>query len=316
MSDGRTSWWPKDSAWWRREHVVALGVEFGPDGPAVLDWLSCEAKAQNDGGWVKAGVLSCSRGCFVEAVTVGHVLSRAVALGALDDFTRADGRFTARISGWRKDNERGQAAVRKAAQRDREAAESPARADDPASTEPVTPRDESRSVTRNHVNRTRQNKRTTTPQPPRAGEPTSRDLASPENGLLSRPSLTPPAAPAGERRSDLAKHRKAVGEWRRDLVAWATSTAAAPTVEEQRLADAVVNAARSLPESPMSVQLVESVHAHRGDDGFLVLGVAGAVSGTSLGERYGRIIGAALPAGMRWQLIDCGCDLDRLAAAA
>jgi len=122
MSDGRTVWLPKDAAWWRREYVVALGEEFGADGPAVLDWLACEAKAQNDGGRVKTGIRSCARGCFVDAVTVGHVLSRAVALGALDDFEESDGRFVARISGWKADNERGTAAARKAAQRAKSAA--------------------------------------------------------------------------------------------------------------------------------------------------------------------------------------------------
>ena len=120
--DGRTVWWPKDAAWWRREHVVELGEEFGPAGPAVLDWLSCEAKSQNDGGWVKAGVRSCARGCFVEAVTVSHVLSRAVTVGALDEMEQADGRFRCRISGWAADNTRGNAAMRKQAQREKEAA--------------------------------------------------------------------------------------------------------------------------------------------------------------------------------------------------
>lgn len=120
--DGRTVWWPKDAAWWRREHVVELGEEFGPAGPVVLDWLSCEAKSQNDGGWVKAGVRSCARGCFVEPVTVSHVLSRAVAIGALDEMEQADGRFRCRISGWAADNTRGGAAMRKQAQREKEAA--------------------------------------------------------------------------------------------------------------------------------------------------------------------------------------------------
>ncbi|MDO8187231.1 hypothetical protein Q5424_09285 [Conexibacter sp. JD483] len=137
MSDGRTVWWPKDSAWWRREHVVELGEEFGPAGPAVLDWLTCEAKAQNDGGRVKAGLRSCARGAFVEADLVDRVLLRAAALGALDDYVRADGRFTARISGWEQDNERGRAAFRKARQRERDGA--------------VTDRDVSRPVTPGHA---------------------------------------------------------------------------------------------------------------------------------------------------------------------
>lgn len=120
MTDGRTIWWPKDSAWWRREYIVALGEEFGADGPAVLDWLSCEAKAQNDGGNVKAGIRTCSRGTFVDAATVSHVLSRAVTLGALHDLEEDDGRFRCRISGWAKDNDRGRAAVRQAKRRSTE----------------------------------------------------------------------------------------------------------------------------------------------------------------------------------------------------
>jgi hypothetical protein len=120
VSDGRTVWWPKDAAWWRREHVVALGEEFGPAGPAVVDWLTCEAKAQNDGGWVKAGVRSCARGAFVDVDVVGAVLARAAALGALDDYELAGGRVSARISGWAQDNERGRAAFRKAQQRERD----------------------------------------------------------------------------------------------------------------------------------------------------------------------------------------------------
>lgn len=151
MSDGRTVWWPKDSAWWRRETVVELGEEFGPAGPAVLDWLSCEAKAQNDGGRVKAGVRSCARGVFCDAATVSHVLSRAVALGALDDYEEAAGRFTARISGWRKDNERGQAAARKAAERERRSAGNPDATGDHTHAHLVTDRDSSRPVTPGHL---------------------------------------------------------------------------------------------------------------------------------------------------------------------
>lgn len=137
MSDGRTVWWPKDAAWWRREWVVTLGEEFGPAGPAVVDWLTCEAKAQHDGGRVKAGIRSCARGAFVDVATVGAVLTRAAELGALDDYDDADGRFTARISGWEQDNERGRAAFRKARQRERDQ-------------EGVTGRDLSRPVTPGH----------------------------------------------------------------------------------------------------------------------------------------------------------------------
>jgi hypothetical protein len=135
MSHGRTVWWPKDSAWWRRENVVTLGEEFGAAGPAVLDWLSCEAKSQNDGGFVKAGIRSCARGCFVDAVTVSHVLSRAVTLGSLDEYDEREGRFSCRISGWEADHRRGNAAFRKQTQREKTDAS----------------HTESRSVTKCHV---------------------------------------------------------------------------------------------------------------------------------------------------------------------
>ena len=120
---GRTYWWAKDSAWWRRERIVELGEEFGADGPAVIDWLCCEAKAQNDGGRVKTGVRSISRGSFVDPVTVGHVVSRSVTLGLLDDYEPASGRFVCRISGWKADQERALATSRKAAERERKAQE-------------------------------------------------------------------------------------------------------------------------------------------------------------------------------------------------
>lgn len=128
MSDGRTVWWGKDAGWWRRERIVELGEEFGPGGPAVVDWLTCEAKVQNDGGYVKSGQKSIARGVFMDAVTVGHVLSRAVALGLLDEFEEDAGLFTCRISGWRVEQERYLAANRKANQR----AKNPIDPDDPS----------------------------------------------------------------------------------------------------------------------------------------------------------------------------------------
>lgn len=145
--EGRTFWWAKDAGWWRRELIVALGEEFGPLGPAVIDWLSCEAKAQNDAGRVKSGPRSLARGVFSDVETVSHVLSRSVTLGLLDDFEERDGRFTCRVSGFQADQERGRAAARKAAQRDRERGDSPANAEDPDDDLGVTGRDMSRSVT-------------------------------------------------------------------------------------------------------------------------------------------------------------------------
>ena len=139
MSDGRTVWWAKDAAWWRRERVVELGEEFGSAGPAVIDWLACEAKSQNAGGRVKAGPRTVARGCFVDVVTVCHVLSRAVSLGLLDDYIEDAGRFECRISGWGAEQERVKAAQRKAEQRTR----------NPMN--PGDPSPKSRSVTVSHV---------------------------------------------------------------------------------------------------------------------------------------------------------------------
>jgi hypothetical protein len=124
VSEGRTVWWAKDAAWWRREYIVALGEEFGPLGPAIVDWLAGEAKAQNDAGRVKTGYRSLARGCFADdLVTVRHAVSRAVALGALDDLVEDGERFTCRISGWKSEQDRALAARRKAESRARKAYE-------------------------------------------------------------------------------------------------------------------------------------------------------------------------------------------------
>lgn len=120
MSNGRTYWWAKDAGWWRREWIVELGLEFGADGPAVIDWLACEAKSQNDGGRVSAGVKTVSRGCFVDVVTVSHILSHAVTLGLLEEHESREGRFTCRISGWKVEQDRFDARSRKADQRARQ----------------------------------------------------------------------------------------------------------------------------------------------------------------------------------------------------
>lgn len=130
--------------------MVELGEEFGSDGPAVLDWLSCEAKAQNDGGWVKGGHKSVARGCFVDVVTVGHVLSHASQIGALDELSGENGRFSCRISGWQADHERGRAAVRKAEERARREGLSSAPEPDPGDGQAVTDGDLSQVVTPSH----------------------------------------------------------------------------------------------------------------------------------------------------------------------
>jgi hypothetical protein len=148
VSAGRTIWWPKDTAWWRREWIVDLGEEFGSAGPSVIDWLSCEAKVQDDGGRVRTGVKSVARGSFVDLVTVGHVLSQAVTIGLLEDFEGGVGRFECRISGWTADNERGSATLRKRKQRDGESRSTEPDSPDSAS---VTRRDMSRTVTSGHL---------------------------------------------------------------------------------------------------------------------------------------------------------------------
>jgi hypothetical protein len=111
-------WLSKDASEWSREWITILGEEFGTVGPAVIDWLKCQAKLQNAAGFVKTGVRTVARGIFCEdVVTVGHVLSRAVEIGQLEEYVDDRGRFTCRISGWRSDQERAQAAARKAKQR-------------------------------------------------------------------------------------------------------------------------------------------------------------------------------------------------------
>lgn len=158
MTHGRTVWWAKDAAWWRRERIVELGELFGADGPAVIDWLVCEAKAQNDGGMVKTGVRAISRGCFVDPDTVRNALSRAVTLGVLDDFDTRQGVITCRISGWDAEQEqaiadqrRAAAAARQAAKRSRDREETPANGQETLDVTNGDTGDESRAVTPSHA---------------------------------------------------------------------------------------------------------------------------------------------------------------------
>lgn len=119
MAEGRTTYWPKDAAWWRRERNVMLGTEFGAAGPAVIDWLSCEADAQRDNSRVKTGYLAIAKGTFITDVQqVKQIIHRAVEIGALDDF-EPNGQyiFAARVSGLSKDRERANAARRQANKR-------------------------------------------------------------------------------------------------------------------------------------------------------------------------------------------------------
>lgn len=104
-------WVPKDVGYYRRQKVVAAGVAC-ERAPAVLDWLTCEAKSQADGdrdehGWVKSGYAAIAHGaCFGHATAddARTAVSQLVHAGLLDDFEEhAAGIFTARISGWRED---------------------------------------------------------------------------------------------------------------------------------------------------------------------------------------------------------------------
>lgn len=118
MTDGRTIWRAKDALWHEREWIVTLVDEFGPAGYAVIDYLEAQAKMQNDGGRVKAGPRAVARATGADVVTVGHVLSRSVTLGLLDEWQDRDGRFTCRIVWFVADQGRAMAANRKARQRD------------------------------------------------------------------------------------------------------------------------------------------------------------------------------------------------------
>lgn len=119
---GRTTWWSKDAAWHRRGRVVKLGRKFGPAGPMVLDWLTCEAKSQGPArghdGTVKTDYDAIAHGCWVDPEQAEEIVAVAVEIGALDDFDDlGNGLFVGRISGWDEDIERPLAATRKAVQR-------------------------------------------------------------------------------------------------------------------------------------------------------------------------------------------------------
>jgi hypothetical protein len=170
VSTGRTTWWAKDSAWWRRERIVELGEEFGPLGPAVVDWLTCEAKAQGTSGRVKAGYRTLARGCFAPPdVPISPVVSRAVGLGLLDDFEQHDRTFTCRISGWEDEQQRAVETVKKRRQRGATPDDSPAKPDNFEEGPSGTGRDVSRSVPPSPPTGQDRTRTTTPPTPPRGG---------------------------------------------------------------------------------------------------------------------------------------------------
>lgn len=150
MPAGRTSWWSKDAAYYTRERVVELGEEFGPAGPIVLDWLCCEAKAQNDGGRLLTGFRALSRGAFLNDLDLARrIVQHAAEIGALDDLElHPDGRrFTCRVSGWRHDQQAAQAGARQARKRRHDAAENTETPENKPNEHCVTKRDMSRTVT-------------------------------------------------------------------------------------------------------------------------------------------------------------------------
>jgi hypothetical protein len=105
VSGGRTSWWPKDAAWHRRELIVELGTEHGPAGPCVMDVLSSWAQEQRAGGAVRGGFLILAREAFVSREDAQAVVEHAGRIGALDDVEVDDDgrRFACRVSGWQAD---------------------------------------------------------------------------------------------------------------------------------------------------------------------------------------------------------------------
>lgn len=198
---GLTTWWAKDSAWWRRERVVELGLEFGAPGPAVLDWLTCEADAQRDGGRVMAGYRTIAHGAFVPDVQVRPIVSACVRLGLLDEFVSVDGgdgaaaeRFTCRISGWKRDQDRIHDRMRKRAQRAAQGEESPQTPGNP-------PPD--------------------TPGPGRTRPGVSGDVrAVPGSHVNPTPPLNdnPPSPPKGGRRRDQVAYEDELRSWARGLL--------------------------------------------------------------------------------------------------
>jgi hypothetical protein len=92
---GRTVWRAKPCGWRDRERTVALGDEFGPAGPLMLDVLEELAKEQRGDGAVRTGLRSLSRAAFLprgaEGVeTARAILTFAAEVGAVDDLEIAD----------------------------------------------------------------------------------------------------------------------------------------------------------------------------------------------------------------------------------
>lgn len=116
---GRTSWFPRDAAWHRRELIVELGEEFQAEAISTMDVVCAWAQEQRAGGEVRGGFRTLAREAFVTVSHAVSIVSRAAAIGLLDDLEIDDDgrRFSCRVSGWKADSERGRAAVRQDAKR-------------------------------------------------------------------------------------------------------------------------------------------------------------------------------------------------------
>lgn len=216
---GRTSWWAKDAAWHRRELQVELGEEHGPAGPMVLDVLSSWAQEQRAGGQVRGGFRILAREAFIQPDLAKAVVEDAARIGALDDLeVDEDGRrFTCRVSGFRADQQRGRAAWRKEAQRERDADEAEDGTDgaNGASEDRALPEDHGDAVT------DRDTSRAVTERPPpdqtrpsslRSERAGARDDQWPER---LAPELHPAAERVHQRLAELATHKKTEAPCRR-----------------------------------------------------------------------------------------------------
>lgn len=128
---GRTNWFSEDAGLLRRELVFELGAEHGAAAQNVYRHLRDLAQEQrSEDGTILAGFRTVSTLAHVTPSECRRFVEAAAALGLLDDLDvyEDERRFTCRVSGWRADQDRGDATLRKRDQRDREQAEAEAEA--------------------------------------------------------------------------------------------------------------------------------------------------------------------------------------------